>query len=866
MPSQAAPDPLAQLPHEILCMIADRLDSASLYALIQTCRYYFDSFHSKLYVNSIGKNGFTPSLLYAALKGALATAQYALDAGASPGVIYAHMTVRRMAKNFCDGLVALDCHTQTALTIATCLGYVEVVDVLLPKVDACLSGISSVSLGDMSAAYYVMLQAACYDHPTILERLAKVPAFNINETEGSGNNLLRAICGGPERDNTQTIKFLLDSLTEPGGLGAQDQTALDAAVMAGALPTVQLLVESGKFKLNRQNSQGRTAFHLAVEFENDECTKYLLSRADIDPNISDMDGVSPTLHALLCDRTTTAELLIASPKVRFRGSEAFAIACKKRQDKVARLLLSSSDISKDPDETGKTWLHIAAEKNSPTGMTDLLKRKDMPLNAQCADGMTAIAYSISTRSVAATNRLLKNKPNADVTIANNQGWTPLHFACRETQATPLIESLLSFSANVNAAAADGRTPLHIACEKGSLKVVQVLLQAGANAVAETKDGVTPLHVACSYRLEQIVKLLCTYVPKKHKSLVQGRTPLHVACEVGHTEISKHLLQLGAAASLRDPMTGKTPIATACRVGCPIIIDELVKRKADPNEMDEGGFSLLHKSCHPSHPMTATKLMKLGADFNLRAPDGYLPIHIACKNSLPMVVRAMIKHGVDVNATGPDGVTPLIIASRRTEYGSSKELLEVLIKAGAKVDATRTDGKGPLHLACEGRLMPPNISILLKAGADPLAMMQDKPCEYNTPLQLLCQRMNDERPDMPDIFQEMLEHCQRPLKEVFSTGWSPLHVASSVCNAYAVNLLLKLGLDPRALTDVGESPLHRAVQSQNRRKQLEVIKLLLKAGADVNHKADTGRTVLWEAICNHADTKVENLLRKHGAIS
>lgn len=861
-----APDALAQLPHEILCMIVDHLNSASVNALVRTCRYQLESFHATLYSNSIDRNGFSPSLLYAVLRGAPTTAQHALDAGVNPGIVYTSLQINRIAKRFFKDQRQVQCKLQTPLIIATSLGHVEVVHVLMQKPESCVPRQPLVELGGCSPAYYTMLQAARYGRLTILQHLVRLPVFNINETDANGTNLLNAVCGAPEMDgrremdNTSIVEFLLENLAEPDKVGVHDQTALDAAVAKGVVPTVRLLVESGKFKLNRQNVRGETAFYLAVALRKEECIKLLLNRPDIDPNIVDRNGDSPLVYALQHNQTAIADILMASPKVQFQAAELFAIACMHRQDNVARRLLSSSEISKAPDETGKTWLHIAAEKNSPTGMTDLLKRKDMPLNARCADGMTAIAYSVSTRSVAATNRLLKNKPPADVTIANNMGWTPLHFACRETQAPPLIQKLLSCSADVNATAIDGLTPLHVACEKGSLKVVQVLLEAGADAVAETKDGRTPLHVACAFRFEQIVKLLCTYVPKKHSSLLQRRTPLHVACEVGHTEISKHLLQLGADACLRDPTTGKTPLTTACKGGYPIIVDELVKRKANPNEIDDSGLSLLHKSCTRSHPMTATKLIKLGADLHAKTPDGLSPLHLACMVGAPMILRSMLKHGADVNVTGPDGLTPLLVAAGPVQAEYPEMNIEILIKAGAKLEAIGPDGKRPLQLACEeGRVA--KIKALVLAGADPLATVRDKPCQRNTPLQAMCYLT-----ELPETFEEMLEHCKRPVKEGFPSGWSVLHDAATACNIHAVKLLLEHGLDPQALTEVGESPLHLAVQSTNRHSKLEVIKLLIKHNADVNHKADTGRTVLWEAICSNADEEIQKLLQKHGAIS
>ena len=77
------------------------------------------------------------------------------------------------------------------------------------------------------------------------------------------------------------------------------------------------------------------------------------------------------------------------------------------------------------------------------------------------------------------------------------------------------------------------------------------------------------------------------------------------------------------------------------------------------------------------------------------------------------VRALLKQRVDVNAPQVDGMTALHWAA----YQDDLEIAELLVRAGANVKAANRYGVTPLSLACtngNGAM----VELLLKAGADP----------------------------------------------------------------------------------------------------------------------------------------------------
>lgn len=94
------------------------------------------------------------------------------------------------------------------------------------------------------------------------------------------------------------------------------------------------------------------------------------------------------------------------------------------------------------------------------------------------------------------------------------------------------------------------------------------------------------------------------------------------------------------------------------------------------------------------------------------------------------------------------------------------------------------------------------------------------------------------------------------------GYTPLHGAVSYgkndTRKSAVKILLKRGANPNAKTSRdGETPFHKAVS----RGDIEIVRLLIDYGADVNAVSKFGVTSLYFARNSNAITE---LLKEHGA--
>ncbi len=111
-------------------------------------------------------------------------------------------------------------------------------------------------------------------------------------------------------------------------------------------------------------------------------------------------------------------------------------------------------------------------------------------------------------------------------------------------------------------------------------------------------------------------------------------------------------------------------------------------------------------------------------------------------------------------------------------------------------------------------------------------------------------------------REMLED-DAALANVYSPeGWTPLHLAAHFGHTNAVRWLLGAGADvqARSKNDLANQPLHAAAAGK---APLELLTLLLDAGADVNARQHGGFTPILETAQN-GNLAATQLLLARGA--
>ncbi|THV73138.1 putative proteasome regulatory particle subunit [Aureobasidium pullulans] len=131
------------------------------------------------------------------------------------------------------------------------------------------------------------------------------------------------------------------------------------------------------------------------------------------------------------------------------------------------------------------------------------------------------------------------------------GWTPLMIASSLKEADPLIDLLLSKSADPTLVTSTGATALHFAVSKSNLDTAKKLIAHKASARVKDKRGQLPLHRAAAVGSVPMVKLLLENRSPVNGSDGDGCTALHHAVAEGHGDTAVVLLKAGAETDKRD---------------------------------------------------------------------------------------------------------------------------------------------------------------------------------------------------------------------------------------------------------------------------------------------------------------------------
>lgn len=109
----------------------------------------------------------------------------------------------------------------------------------------------------------------------------------------------------------------------------------------------------------------------------------------------------------------------------------------------------------------------------------------------------------------------------------------------------------------------------------------------------------------------------------------GWTPLHLAGFFGWPELANALLDKGAAVDSRSTNSMKnTPLHAAAAGGVTPLVDLLLKRGANPNLTQQGGWTALHAAAQSGNRAMVEALVAHGANINQRADNNQTPLDMA----------------------------------------------------------------------------------------------------------------------------------------------------------------------------------------------------------------------------------------------
>lgn len=356
------------------------------------------------------------------------------------------------------------------------------------------------------------------------------------------------------------------------------------------------------------------------------------------------------------------------------------------------------------------------------------------------------------------------------------------------------------------AQADGSTPLMLAIDRGDLDAATRLARGSADVNAANEYGATALWMAAASGHVSLVTLLLQAHANPNAALLSGETPLMAAIDNGHAETAALLLAHGADVNAKESKGGQTALMWAVADRAPALVKLLLGHGADPRARSRRGFTPLLFAAQQGDVESGRLLLGAGADVNDRS---------AGDRKTALIVAA---------ASGHTAFTALLLDSR------------------AEPDATDEAGFTAMHYAA-----------LDPRGADIVRT-------------LLAHHANPN----PRTTKDSREYVYAGVN---LAGATPLFFAASRGNVETVRTLLAAGGDPFMKTDKGTAPLIVATwggspyagdwTEEEKGNLLDVTRLLVERGADVNDTGEHAWTPLHGAAYKGMDAVVQFLV-DHGA--
>uniref|UniRef100_A0AAQ6IK42 Ion transport domain-containing protein n=1 Tax=Anabas testudineus TaxID=64144 RepID=A0AAQ6IK42_ANATE len=327
---------------------------------------------------------------------------------------------------------------------------------------------------------------------------------------------------------------------------------LHLAVRGGNMDAIRLCIANGA------KNDRCTPLHLACTQGATEVVKLMLSSVDrVEDIINLTDGACQTpLHrATIFDHAELAEYLISLGadlnSIDCKGHTPLLLATSCGAWKTVALLLSKGTNVNVKDRCGCNFLHLAILQ--PKGLKNLpeevLQHTSVKTLLSCEDneGCTPLHYACRLGIHDSVKNMLGLSGQVGLACKSKDKKSALHFAAqygRINTCHRLLESITD-SRLLNEGDERGLTPLHLASRGGHTKVVQLLLRKGALFHSDYK-GLTCLHHAAAEGYTQTIEILLSANPKLlDKTDEDGNTAIHFAAREGHVAAVKLMLSRGA---------------------------------------------------------------------------------------------------------------------------------------------------------------------------------------------------------------------------------------------------------------------------------------------------------------------------------
>ena len=558
--------------------------------------------------------------------------------------------------------------------------------------------------------------AAQHNSLGILRLLLNSPHYsNIEIVDESGNVALHHICKHEVIEKESVIMLASDAtITHQNRNGYNPlHTILSRnygiVSIQGLLSHPKLGFESQESALLASDSDGNSPLHLACYFGNLAPVLCLL-----DSNNFDSELVTTAILQENTKKETPLHLACTKNHVAI-------IDCVLRHPTISDECIEEMVMRENRD--GYTILHIACRKTSADMLKCVLSRlKEELIKPSMTKlipyvGKTPLHLACEAKSIDVVTCFLEFGFNDELVksifreVSTNEGETLLHAASKVSNSFDIPKLLINQQlCDVTLANEDGDTALHFACRKNNCKLALLLCESGCNPHCLNKKSESPASLAIPYVFHTHGTDSSTLIQLLKNDYCNWKDPvLQKECHAPNKETLQFLnidISTYCYTTEENPFNVQLPLLHALVAMCHekyyqmnvlqvILCNALQNCQLSPNVQDSFGNTILHLCAYidrrrdydyyyyetKGFNIVEHVLQLENCNINIQNQEGNTPLHIACLSSNDGIARLLMQSGkaeASLNTRNTDGSLPVHCAS-------SVSILNCLIAHGANID-------------------------------------------------------------------------------------------------------------------------------------------------------------------------------------
>lgn len=514
--------------------------------------------------------------------------------------------------------------------------------------------------------------------------------------------------------------------------------------------------------------------------------------------------------------------------------------------------------------------------------TDFLAEVGLDFNKTC-EGNFLITPLEAAAQISPTITEIMLNAGADPNCTGAGGHTPLvdcaNVTCPAIQpiVPPALRStecallgaklLIDHGADVNLTSDTYWTPLQIACIDGFLEMAKLLIENDADV---NKVG-TPANL-----IDSASSFSAPMLSPLHLALLEDTTPYSDKAKrwverrrQAKSEIAELLIKNGADVQAFAP-DGFTPLHRAAQNGYSDICTLLIDHGAQVNDATKdtrlrtfAGYNCtaLFFASSNNDCKTAKTLLGNGADQNIMTNDESFPLYVASQLGHCEMAKLLLENGADPNKRDSNGFSPLFAAIEN--HGENSCIARLLKQYGAvKGNGTTAAEKGiEYHWEVSSVKLDSEKVEINHQNPNVRTTISNDIMTPRLAFFLLLEQDGGESVEAIEQFLDTSGVSANTSFELFERGGSSALYLVCIQNRIdLVRLLIRRGADVNKPRRNGTTPLFCAACEGYE----AIAKELIAAGADVNHQAHDGRTPLVSATSSN-QIKLAKLLIANGAI-